>query len=82
MSDSLIYCQVKYCIDTIRFPTFLALTIAFGSLYHDDVSIKPSHVVPVLAAATLLSLVCTIKTAGCSIKGSRFKNIANIVIPQ
>ena len=34
-----------------------ALTIAFGSLYHDDVSIKPSHVVPVLAAATLLSLV-------------------------
>lgn len=33
-----------------------ALAIAFGSLYQDDISITPNHVVSVLAAATLLGL--------------------------
>ncbi|XP_013388946.1 germ cell-less protein-like 1 [Lingula anatina] len=33
-----------------------ALKIAFGSLYRDDVSIKPANVVSALAAATLLQL--------------------------
>ncbi len=36
---------------------FSALDIAFGSLYKDDVLIKPTTVINVLAAATLLSLV-------------------------
>ena len=35
----------------------VALDVAFGSLYRDDVLIRPTNVVPVLAAATLLSLV-------------------------
>ena len=35
---------------------FKALDITFGSLYQDDVAIKPSQVTSVLAAATLLGL--------------------------
>lgn len=34
-----------------------ALQVAFGSLYRDDVLIKPSRVVAILAAACLLQLV-------------------------
>ena len=32
------------------------MAVAFGSLYQDDVMIKPNHVVSVLAAAMLLGL--------------------------
>jgi len=35
-----------------------ALTITFGSLYHDDVEITRKNVTGILAAATLFSLVC------------------------
>lgn len=34
-----------------------ALQVAFGSLYRDDVLIKPSRVVAILAAACMLQLV-------------------------
>lgn len=36
---------------------FSALQVAFGSLYRDDVLIKPSRVVALLAAACMLQLV-------------------------
>jgi len=35
-----------------------ALTVTFGSLYHDEVEINRKNVTGVLAAATLFSLVC------------------------
>lgn len=35
----------------------LALQVVFGSLYRDDVLIKPSRVVSILAAACMLQLV-------------------------
>lgn len=34
-----------------------ALQVAFGSLYRDDVLIKPSRVIAILAAACMLQLV-------------------------
>lgn len=39
---------------------FLALQVVFGSLYRDDVLIKPSRVVSILAAACMLQLVSTL----------------------
>lgn len=40
----------------------LALQVVFGSLYRDDVLIKPSRVVSILAAACMLQLVSMMKT--------------------
>lgn len=37
----------------------IALQVVFGSLYRDDVLIKPSRVVSILAAACMLQLVST-----------------------
>lgn len=39
----------------------VALQVVFGSLYRDDVLIKPSRVVSILAAACMLQLVSTCK---------------------
>lgn len=39
----------------------VALQVVFGSLYRDDVLIKPSRVVSILAAACMLQLVSMIK---------------------
>lgn len=45
----------------------VALQVVFGSLYRDDVLIKPSRVVSILAAACMLQLVSTCKNK--SLKG-------------
>lgn len=37
----------------------LALDVAFGSLYRDQVHLEEYQVCPLLAAATMLQLVCT-----------------------
>ena len=39
------------------FSLFLALKIALGSLYKDDIILKPVQMIGVLAAGTLLQLV-------------------------
>lgn len=39
----------------------IALQVVFGSLYRDDVLIKPSRVVSILAAACMLQLVSMLK---------------------
>lgn len=39
----------------------VALQVVFGSLYRDDVLIKPSRVISILAAACMLQLVSTFK---------------------
>lgn len=39
----------------------VALQVVFGSLYRDDVLIKPSRVVSILAAACMLQLVSMLK---------------------
>lgn len=43
----------------------VALQVVFGSLYRDDVLIKPSRVVSILAAACMLQLVSVTKTPSC-----------------
>ncbi|XP_011799595.1 PREDICTED: germ cell-less protein-like 1 [Colobus angolensis palliatus] len=45
-----------------------ALQVAFGSLYRDDVLIKPSRVVAILAAARMLQLDGLIKQCGKTMK--------------
>lgn len=42
-----------------------ALQVVFGSLYRDDVLIKPSRVVSILAAACMLQLVSVVKSPPC-----------------
>lgn len=44
-----------------------ALQVAFGSLYRDDVLIKPSRVVAILAAACMLQLVSSVKESSLSL---------------
>lgn len=59
------YCVLIHCFLGKRFCFlynfstifYIALKIAFGSLYHDDVFIKPVQLVSVVATATLLQLV-------------------------
>lgn len=46
-----------------------ALQVAFGSLYRDDVLIKPSRVVAILAAACMLQLVSMPPLSGITVPG-------------
>lgn len=46
-----------------------ALQVAFGSLYRDDVLIKPSRVVAILAAACMLQLVSMPPLSGVMVPG-------------
>lgn len=52
--DSLVVLSACLGLTLVLFP---ALQVAFGSLYRDDVLIKPSRVVALLAAACMLQLV-------------------------
>ncbi|XP_061058696.1 LOW QUALITY PROTEIN: germ cell-less protein-like 1 [Eubalaena glacialis] len=47
-----------------------ALQVAFGSLYRDDVLIKPSRVIAILAAACMLQLDGLIQQCGETMKGT------------
>lgn len=53
---------------TILFCVCVALQVVFGSLYRDDVLIKPSRVVSILAAACMLQLVSTLNEVSCWLK--------------
>lgn len=46
---------------TLHCSVCVALQVVFGSLYRDDVLIKPSRVVSILAAACMLQLVSKLK---------------------
>lgn len=50
------------------FCVWVALQVVFGSLYRDDVLIKPSRVVSILAAACMLQLVSTLKEVSHCLK--------------
>ena len=52
-----------------------ALQVAFGSLYRDDVLIKPSRVIAILAAACMLQLVSMHITQKIIILVSLFQGI-------
>lgn len=55
-TDSFSYPSSMSCL-CLTLVLFSALQVAFGSLYRDDVLIKPSRVVALLAAACMLQLV-------------------------
>lgn len=48
-------CSDRFCFGA--FSLFLALQVAFGSLYRDEVLINPSQVIGLVAAASMLQLV-------------------------
>lgn len=52
---------IAFVICPIIFIVCAALQVVFGSLYRDDVLIKPSRVVSILAAACMLQLVSEFK---------------------
>lgn len=54
------------------FCVWVALQVVFGSLYRDDVLIKPSRVVSILAAACMLQLVSTVKEVSYCLKHKKW----------
>lgn len=61
-------CLFMRFIDKTVLCVCVALQVVFGSLYRDDVLIKPSRVVSILAAACMLQLVSTLNKVSCCLK--------------
>ncbi|MBN3270693.1 GMCL1 protein, partial [Polyodon spathula] len=61
-------CIVLFCFLILLFIPVPALQVVFGSLYRDDVLIKPSRVVMILAAACMLQLDGLIQQCGETMK--------------